>query len=107
MTAVIGYELEYTDGVIYKRMGTTPLPASPVELTFAAGEYVTGISGTTDTMVNSLTFTSSNGTEITCGNPMEGFAFAPVTDSYLIGLDGHFSAYLDGFNYKSMSATAA
>ena len=34
--AVIGYELGYMDGVVYKRMGTIPIGTNmPVELTFA------------------------------------------------------------------------
>ena len=94
--AVIGYELGYMDGVVYKRMGEVPIGTNmPVELTFAQGEYVNGISGTTDTMVNSLTFTKNDGSEITCGAPGEGSAFAPISGEYLIGIDGHFSMYLD------------
>ena len=107
MMAVIGYELEYTDGVIYKRMGTAALPAMPVTLDFASGEYINQIAGTTETMVNSLTFTKNDGTAITCGNASEGFAFAPITGTYLIGIDGKFSEYLDATQMKTMPESAA
>ena len=60
------------------------------------------MSGATDEMVNSLTFTRDDGMEIVCGAPGEGFAFAPVNGQYLIGVDGHFSEYLDGIDMKTM-----
>jgi hypothetical protein len=88
-------------------MGSTPIGSnSPVELTFADGVYVNGISGTSDTMINSLKFTSSDGMEITCGAPGMGDAFDPIS-GYLIGIDGHFSEYLDRTAMKTMPEAAA
>ena len=105
---MIGYELGYMDGVVYKRMGTTPIGSnSPQELMFAQGEFVNGISGTADTMVNSLTFTKNDGSEITCGNSGEGTAFDPISGEYLIGVDGHFSEYLDRTAFKTMPEATA
>ena len=88
-------------------MGTAALPAMPVTLDFAMGEYINQIGGTTDTLVNSLTFTKNDGTEITCGNASEGMAFAPITGTYLVGIDGHFDEYLVGTNMKTMAESAA
>ena len=95
------------DGVVYKRMGTTPIGSnSPQELMFAQGEFVNGISGTADTSVNSLTFTKNDGSEITCGNSGEGTALTPVS-GYLIGIDGHFSEYLDRTAMMTMPEATA
>lgn len=79
----------------------------PVTLDFAMGEYINQIAGSTDTMVNSLTFTKNDGTAITCGNASEGQAFTPITGTYLIGIDGKFSEYLDGTKMKTMPESAA
>ena len=58
---VIGYELEYMDGVIYKRVGTAALPSSPETLDFATGQYVSKIDGGVGEDVKSLTFTRNDG----------------------------------------------
>ena len=89
-------------------MGSTDIGSiTPVELTFADGVYVNAISGTADTVINSLTFTSSDGTEITCGASGMGNAFTPITASYLIGIDGFFTEYLDRTNMKTMPEAQA
>ena len=105
-TGVVGYELAYTDGVVYKRLGTRPVdgatPISPVEIIFMMGEYVKGVAGTVEDHVMSLTFTKSDGMEISCGDPTSGSAFPPAEDIYLLGVDGDFDEYLTGINFKAM-----
>ena len=88
-------------------MGTTDIGSiTPVELTFADGVFVNAISGTSDVMVNSLKFTSSDGNEIECGAPGMGDAFDAIS-GYLIGIDGHFSEYLDRTAMKTIPVAAA
>ena len=76
-------------------------------MSFGTGEYISGIGGSTDTEINSLVFKKSDGQELVCGNPEEGFGFAPIDGFYLIGVDGHFSTYLNRIQLKTMPESAA
>ena len=105
--AVIGYELQYTDGVIYKRVGTATLPQTPKEMSFSPGQYISGIGGSTDTEINSLIFKKNDGEVLTCGNTDEGFAFADINGLYVIGVDGYFSNYLNKIKFKTLPESAA
>ena len=54
-------------------------------------------------MVNALTFTRNDGMTLECGVISDATNFGPVSDFYLIGINGHFSEYLDNLQLKTIA----
>ena len=55
-----------------------------------------------------MTFHKSGGSEsIVCGDTGSGNPIPELNATYLIGIDGHFSMYLDRATFKIMPESAA